>query len=142
MWKWLGTARDGYSVMTNVTVSGSGRLDVASFAQMPKIGSSFTGTLALTETSYAFTVTAEGTVEGALSGGNGTLALPAACTANVTLERGVPAGEYALVSSAIASGTDWTLNLVAASARLVSLEVRDGKPFLIVRKRGAVFTIR
>ena len=142
MWKWLGTARDGYSVMTNVTVSGSGRLDVTSFAQMPKIGSSFTGTLALAETSFAFTVTAEGTVEGALSGGSGTLALPAACTANVTLERGVPPGEYALVSGAIAPGTDWTLNLVTASSRLVSLEVRGGTPFLIVQKRGAVFTIR
>ena len=142
MWKWLGTARDGYSVMTNVTVSGGGRLNVESFAQMPKIGSSFTGTLALSETSFAFTVTAEGTVEGALSGGSGTLAFPAACTANVTLERGVPPGEYALVSGAIAPGTDWTLNLVAASSRLVSLEVRGGTPFLIVQKRGAVFTIR
>ena len=142
MWKWLGTARDGYSVMTNITVSGDGQLNVGSVAQMPKIGSSFTGTLAFSETSFDFTVTAEGTVEGALSGGSGTLALPAACTANVTLERGVPPGEYALVSGAIAPGTDWTLNLVAASSRLVSLEVRGGTPFLIVQKRGAVFTIR
>ena len=142
MWKWLGVARDGYSVMTNATVTGSGTLNVESLAQMPKIDGSFTGTLALAETSFAFTVTAEGTVEGALSGGSGTLVLPAACTANVTLERGVPPGEYALVSSAIAPGTVWTLNLVAASSRLVSLEVRGGTPFLVVRKRGAVFTLR
>ena len=143
MWKWLGTARDGYSVMTNITVSGGGRLNVESFAQMPKIGSSFTGTLALSETSFAFTVTAEGTVEGALSGGSGTLELPAACTANVTLERGVPPGEYALISGgSIAPGTDWTLNLVETTPRIVSLEVRGGAPLLVVRKKGAVFTVR
>ena len=142
MWKWLGTARAGYSVMTNVTVSGEGRLNVESFAQMPKIGASFTGTLALSETSFDFTVTAAGAVQGALSDISGTLELPASCTANVTLERGVPAGEYALVSGAIASETDWTLNLVAPTSGHVSLEVRDGVPLLVVRKKGVVLSIR
>ena len=142
MWKWLGKARDGYSVMTNVTVSGEGRLNVESFAQMPKIGASFTGTLALSETSFDFTVTAVGAVQGALSDISGTLELPASCTANVTLEQGVPAGEYALISGAITSGTDWTLNLVASTPGHVSLEVRGGVPLLVVRKKGVVFSFR
>ena len=142
MWKWLGTARAGYSVMTNVTVSGEGRLNVESFAQMPKIGASFTGTLALSETSFDFTVTAAGAVQGALSDISGTLELPASCTANVTLGQGVPAGEYALISGAITSGTDWTLNLVAPTPGYVSLEVRGGVPLLVVRKKGVVFSFR
>ena len=78
-----------------------------------------------------------------LSGGSGTLELPAACTANVTLERGVPPGEYALISGgSIAPGTDWTLSLVETTPRIVSLEVRGGAPLLVVRKKGAVFTVR
>ena len=142
MWKWLGLARDGYSVMTNLTVTGGGTLTVASLSQMPKTDASFVGTLALSETAFPFTVTSGGEVEGTLTCG-GTLAFAPSCTANVTIESGAPVGAYTLASGgAIASGTEWTLNLVGGSNRNVSLEVRGDALILNVVGKGMMFTLR
>ena len=73
----------------------------------------------------------------------GTLAFAPSCTANVTIESGAPVGAYTLVSGdAIASGTEWTLNLVGGSNRSVSLDVRGDSLVLNVAGKGLMFTVR
>lgn len=54
--KWFGKVWDGYSDLTRMTVKGAGRVEVASLAALAPLTDDFTGTLALHEQNYAFTI--------------------------------------------------------------------------------------
>ena len=143
MWKWLGVARDGYSVATNMTVTGNGSLSVASSVQMPKIGESFTGGISMDEDEFSFMVDSEGSVSGHLDMGSASVTFPKNCTANVGFAGGVKTGTYALVScGSIADGTVWSLNLTTPTGRKAAIVQNGGTVVLEVTSPGTVITIK
>ena len=143
MWKWLGVARDGYSVATNMTLTGEGSVTVASKEQMPKFGTAFTGAAALDENAFDFTVNADGTVSGAIDMGNAAISLPTECTANVSFADGMRTGIYTLVKGGnIASGTSWTLNIRNGGSRKAVISQNGGTVVLEVKSLGTVVTVR
>jgi hypothetical protein len=143
MWKWLGLAREGYSVASNMTVSGEGKVNVSSFTQVPKFASSFTGTAAMEGSAYSFTVGADGSVAGKIDMGSVKMSFPASCTAAVSFTEGVKTGEYTLIScGGFVSDTEWILNLSNGTSRKVSLVSRNGALVLEVDTCGTILTIR
>ena len=143
MWKWLGVARDGYSVAANMTVAGDGSLSVASPAQMPKIGGSFTGGISMKEDELSFMIDPEGIVSGLLDMGSAAVTFPKNCTAKVGFSGGVKNGTYTLIScGSIADGTVWNLNLTTSTGRKVSIVQNGGTVALEVKSPGTVITIK
>jgi hypothetical protein len=143
MWKWLGVARDGYSVAANMTVTGDGLLSVASSAQMPKIGGSFTGGISMKEDELSFMIDSEGIVSGLLDMGSAAVTFPKNCTAKVGFSGGVKNGTYTLIScGSIADGTVWNLNLTTSTGRKVSIVQNGGTVALEVKSPGTVITIK
>ena len=143
MWKWLGVARDGYSVSENMTLTGNGSVTIASKDQMPKFDAQFTGAAAFGESAFDFTVNGDGTVSGAIDMGNAAISFPAACTANVSFADGMKVGVYPLIKGGeIASETSWTLNLVNGGSRKAAISQNGGMVALEVRSPGTVVTVR
>ena len=143
MWKWLGVARDGYSVATNMTLTGEGSVTVASKSQMPKFGTTFSGAVAFEENAFDFTVNGDGTVSGAIDMGAAAISFPAACTANVTFADGMKTGVYTLVQGdSIASETSWTLNIRNGGSRIATIAQNGDSVVLEVRGLGTVVTVR
>ena len=143
MWKWLGVARDGYSVATNMTLIGEGSVTVASKSQMPKFGTAFTGAVAFEENAFDFTVNGDGTVSGAIDMGAAAISFPAKCTANVSFADGMKTGTYTLVQGdSIASGTSWTLNIRNGGSRIATIAQNGDSVVLEVRGHGTVVTVR
>ena len=143
MWKWLGVARDGYSVATNMTLTGSGSVTIASKDQMPKFDASFVGAAALDVNSFDFTVNGDGSVSGAVDMGAAAISFPAACTANVSFADGMKVGTYPLIKGGeIASGTSWTLNLVNGGSRKAVISQNGDTVVLEVKSLGTVVTVR
>ena len=143
MWKWLGVARDGYSVAANMTLIGNGSVTIASKEQMPKFDAQFTGAAALGESAFDFTVNADGTVSGLIDVGSAKISFPAACTANVSFADGMKVGTYPLIKGGeIAPETSWTLNLVNGGSRKAAISQNGGMVALEVRSPGTVVTVR
>ena len=143
MWKWLGVARDGYSVATNMTLTGNGSVTVASKSQMPKFGTAFTGAAAFEENVFDFTVNGDGSVSGVIDMGAAAISFPTECTANVSFADGMKTGTYTLVQGdSIASGTSWTLNIRNGGSRIATIVQNDGTVVLEVRGLGTVVTVR
>ena len=143
MWKWLGVARDGYSVATNMTLTGRGSVTVASKSQMPKFDASFAGAAAFEESAFDFTVNGDGSVTGAIDMGAAALSFPKTCTANVSFADGMKNGMYTLVKGGtFASETSWTLNLRNGGSRIAKIVQNDDSVVLEVRGLGTVVTVR
>ena len=143
MWKWLGVARDGYSVATNMTLTGRGSVTVASKSQMPKFDASFAGAAAFEESAFDFTVNGDGSVTGAIDMGAAALSFPKTCTANVSFADGMKNGMYTLVKGGtFASETSWTLNLRNGGSRIAKIVQNADSVVLEVRGLGTVVTVR
>ena len=143
MWKWLGVARDEYSVSTNMTLTGSGSVTIASKEQMPKFDAQFAGAAAFGESAFDFTVNGDGSVSGAVDMGAAAISFPAACTANVSFADGMKVGTYPLIKGGeIASETSWTLNLVNGGSRKAVISQNGGTVVLEVKSLGTVVTVR
>ena len=143
MWKWMGVARDGYSVSENMTLTGNGSVTIASKDQMPKFDAQFTGAAAFGESAFDFTVNGDGSVSGAVDMGAAAISFPAACTANVSFADGMKVGVYPLIKGGeIASETSWTLNLVNGGSRKAVISQNGGMVALEVRSPGTVVTVR
>ena len=143
MWKWLGVARDGYSVSENMTLTGNGSVTIASTEQMPKFDTQFTGTATFGESAFDFMVNADGTVSGLIDVGSAKISFPAACTANVSFADGMKVGTYPLIyGGEIASETSWTLNLVNGGSRKAVISQNGGTVVLEVKSLGTVVTVR
>jgi len=143
MWKWLGVARDGYSVSENMTLTGNGSVTIASKEQMPKFDAQFAGAAAFGESAFDFTVNGDGSVSGAVDMGAAAISFPAACTANVSFADGMKVGVYPLIKGGeIASETSWTLNLVNGGSRKAVISQNGGMVALEVRSPGTVVTVR
>ena len=143
MWKWMGVARDGYSVSENMTLTGNGSVTIASKDQMPKFDAQFTGAAAFGESAFDFTVNGDGSVSGAVDMGAAAISFPAACTANVSFADGMKVGVYPLIKGGeIASETSWTLNLLNGGSRKAVISQNGGMVALEVRSPGTVVTVR
>ena len=143
MWKWLGVARDGYSVATNMTLTGSGSVTVASKSQMPKFDAEFTGAAAFEENVFDFTVNGDGSVSGVIDMGAAAISFPTECTANVSFADGMKTGTYTLVKGGtLSSGTSWTLNLQNGGSRIATIVQNNDSIVLEVRGLGTVVTVR
>jgi hypothetical protein len=116
MKKWLGKARAGYSDSTSAKISGNGIVQVAKPSQLPIFDSGFSGTVALSGTSFDYTLTTNAAGVYAVSPATaipGGLSVAATGTVNVAFAIKPPAGTYTLATyGSIANGgfANWTLS--------------------------------
>ena len=144
--KWLGTVNSGYGVYTNITLTGSGSVTLASLAQRPRFAAGFTGSVTLPEDAFAFTIR-DKVVEGALDFGGGTASFPASCTLDVVFGSAPSAGTYRLISSAgLSSPVVWTLNVSVRSGSMrkpsCRLVAAGGNVDLVVDPSGMTIVFR
>lgn len=95
-WKWLGIANEGYSALTNATVTGVGTLQAASFAVLPKFAADCSATVEVAESALVFTAKDNAIVD-ARDLGACMVSLPAACTVTVRGDVLEP-GTYPLIA--------------------------------------------
>jgi hypothetical protein len=113
MEKWLGKLRAGYSDFTAATVTGNGTVIAAKISQLPVLGAGFTGGIALTDASFAFTVSTNAArqyvVAPALTA-PAALTVPAAGTISVNFLAKPMVGTYTLLNYGTATGfSNWSL---------------------------------
>ena len=144
-YKWLGVLPGNCSDLRGATVAGTGVVSVATMADMPKIASTFAGTVkADINADLAITIDATaGTVTGALIAPSATLDFPATATVTVTLRGRLPNGRatYSLVDCAgFAREVEWTLSFVDGDGkrRMAALRTVGGKVLLDVRGKGTM----
>ena len=107
-WKWLGTTSEGYSALTNATVTGTGSVRAANASVLPKFAANCTADVTLANGDMVFTLDGDA-LFGALDLGDATLNLPASCAVTVALPCKPAFGEYTLLScGGIAEGTTFT----------------------------------
>jgi hypothetical protein len=109
-WKWLGLTREGYSILTNATVTGAGSVTAANVSLLPRFAADCTAALTLGSGDFAFTLAGD-TVTGARDFGQCTLALPDSCAISVTCVGKAIIGDYLLISCGAFEGNPtFTLN--------------------------------
>ena len=143
-WKWLGTTTEGYSALTNATVTGAGSVKAASASVLPKFASDCTADVTLDNGNMAFSLTGDA-LSGALDFGEATLHLPAACTVTVELVGKPALGDYTLLScGGIAAGTTFTFTTTGYGAAKTKFEVAEaaGRIVLHVVPRGIVIDFK
>ena len=147
MGKWLGRLPDGYADIRKATVTGSGTVNVAVAAQMPRFDSGFVGSVNVADGVFKVVVDPDtGLVTGALDCPNAALSLPAACSVTVDFTSR-PAhsasGSYTLVRGASGmAGVAWTYT-AGANAPSSGVFVNTGSAIVYrFAPRGAVFTFR
>lgn len=96
-WKWLGLTREGYSILTNATVTGTGSVTAANASLLPRFATDCTAALTLGSGDFAFTLDGD-TVTGARDFGQCALSLPDSCAINVTCAGKAISGDYTLIS--------------------------------------------
>jgi len=107
MKKWLSKLRAGYGTSSSVTLSGFGAVSAVSPAQLPAFDPSFSGAVALSGTSFDFTLTTNGvgacvvSPATALPGG---LTVAATGTVSVFFTVKPPAGTYTLMTYGSVAG--------------------------------------
>lgn len=101
--KWFGKVWDGYSDLTRMTVKGAGRVEVASLAALAPLTDDFTGTLALHEQNYSFTIDPTVNPSAATDAWDKACALELPIGAKVTVNIAKPlAGDtYTLISKCV-----------------------------------------
>jgi hypothetical protein len=115
MKKWLGKGRAGYSDLTAATIGGSGTVRAASPDRLPAFSPGFTGTVALSAASFAFTLSTNAAGAVAVSPAvsvPGTLAVAPAGTVHVHFAVKPSAGTYTLMTYGTAANSgfaNWTL---------------------------------
>lgn len=145
MYKWFGTLPwgSGYANLSNVTVTGSGTLDVPNLAQMPRLGEEFAGTVNLPQATYAFTLKADQTVEGALVAPDATFVVPAGSTVKISAEGNVKAGDYVLIDAKdVQFGGVPQYDVPADLAERLTSRVEGGKIILTVKGKGMFLIFR
>lgn len=142
-WKWLGLVNEGYSALTNATVTGAGTVRAASLAVLPKFAADCAATVDVAADALAFHYAAASVVDAKDLGG-ATLALPAATAVTVSFaEKPVP-GDYQLLScGAGLSATTFSLSTAGAlGSCTVSLAKTDTALVLRVNASGTVIIVR
>ena len=137
-WKWLGTTTEGYSALTNATVTGAGSVKAANASVLPKFAADCTADVTLDNGDMAFTLEG-GVLSGARDFGEATLHLPASCTVTVALSGKPALGDYPLLScGGIAAGTKFNCTTTGYSAAKTKFEVAGDRIVLHVVPRGIV----
>ena len=141
-WKWLGTTTEGYSALTNATVTGAGSVKAANVSVLPKFAAGCTAAVTLDNGDMAFTLDGDA-LSGALDFGGATLNLPASCTITVTLSGKPVLGDYVLLScGGIAEGTSFTCSTTGYGAAKTKFEIVGGCIILHVVSRGIVIDFK
>jgi len=115
MKKWLAKLRTGYGTSSSVNLSGFGAVSAASPAQLPAFDSGFSGTVALSGTSFEYTLATNGVGAYVVSPATaipGGLTVASTGTVSVAFTVKPPAGIYTLMTyGSIANGgfSNWTL---------------------------------
>ena len=145
MGKWCGTLPEGYSDLREATVTGAGTVS-AVVAKLPKFGDGFTGTVAVPDTSFAFTFDgAAGTVADAFVARGATLDLPAAVTVNVACANmaGSDGTSVPLIDvAAFANPVAWNLVTTDDGGKTVRLRAEGGQLLLEVIPSGTTILFR
>jgi hypothetical protein len=141
-WKWLGTTTEGYSALTNATVTGAGAVKAANASVLPKFAAGCTADVVLDNGDMAFTLDGD-VLSGAFDFGGATLNLPAFCAITVALPRKPVLGDYVLVScGGIAEGTSFTFATTGYGAAKAKFEVSEGRIVLHVVPRGIMINFK
>ena len=141
-WKWLGTTTEGYSALTNATVTGAGAVKAANASVLPKFAAGCTADVVLDNGDMAFTLDGD-VLSGAFDFGGATLNLPASCAITVALPRKPVLGDYVLVScGGIAEGTSFTFATTGYGAAKAKFEVSEGRIVLHVVPRGIMINFK
>ena len=142
-WKWRGVMLDGFSETRDLTVSGAGVIAVANAASLPKLGTSFTGTVELMADRYAFTLQKDATKVVEVIEIESTVSLPAQVTIDLDLTS-ASSGEILLMSfGTVASETSFTLGTVTNPRnKPVKLVVHDGKVYADIGKNGLLMIVK
>lgn len=149
-YKWQGLANEGYSALTEATVTGSGAVTAASATLLPKFDRNFTGTVSVPLVDgLAFSLATEGgvtTAEGVLELGGGELVVPAGLT---TVEVSVAAvgttprsGMYRLVGWTKKPMLAWKLTLQDWTHKSCKLRVENDGLYLDIPKAGLAIILR
>ena len=148
MGKWLGRLPEGYADIRLATVTGTGTVEVAVAAQMPKIGSGFEGTVEVADGAFVMNVdVANGTVSSTLDSPLATLDLPQDCSITLNFTERPPhpqsAVTYTLVNCASGmEGVSWTFTS-GANAPSAGVFIKSGNTILYrYAPRGMVFSFR
>ncbi len=145
MKKWTGRLPTGYADLRAATISGSGTVRAKNMAALPTFDDSFTGTLELEQSAFAFTLDTRKTpaVAEAMTLPC-TVDLPAACTVSVTCAAKPKPGVYPLVTAAAFTGVETcTLNVLGDTGGANLRLVVDGTTLsVLVPARGTAIFIR
>lgn len=141
--KWLGTTAAPYGDLTRATVVGAGRVVASGRTRLPKLGSGFTGEVALTNATVSFTIAGtyqEPDVDTFSTAGDVILSANAV---DVHVPARLKAGTYPLIACRSLVCGELELNLIGncrcGSARLV---VRENGLDLAVDPSGLILVFR
>ena len=145
MRKWTGALPAGYVDLRAATVAGTGTVRARSFASLPSFADTFSGTLELGQSGFAFGLDTRKTpaVSGAASVPCA-VTLPKACTITVDCAVQPAPGRYPLVSAASFAGCE-SLDLVVTGAfgdAQLRLGLDGGTLFIVVPARCTQIFIR
>lgn len=140
-WKWLGLTREGYSALTNATVTGTGSVTAANASLLPRFAADCTAALTLGSGDFAFTLDGD-TVTDARDFGQCTLSLPDSCAINVTCEGKAIRGDYTLISCGAFEGVPtFTLSAQGFGSARASLITDTNTLKLHVMPAGLLITV-
>ena len=149
-YKWQGLANEGYSALTEATVTGAGMVTAASTALLPKFDANFSGLVSVPlDKGLAFTLATDGaatTVEGALDLGGGALEIPAGVSAiDVSIAKSgtkPKAGSYKLIGWATKPAVTWNLSLDGWTHENCALRAADDGLYLDLGNLGMLLIFR
>lgn len=143
--KWLGIFGSGYACTTNLTVTGSGTLRLASLAQLPKFADDFSGDVVVPEDAGLVFDVVDGVVRNPLDLGRANVAFGAANTMTVNVAGPISSGVYTLAKVGGFSAPETFAPVINktsgaemavrydANAKAVVLEVKDGSTLILFR---------
>lgn len=122
--KWIGKLPTGYSDLRSATVTGSGTVQAADLARLPKAAAGFTGTLKADAATTGFTFTIDGDVlRGAINTPKTTYDIPARTPISIVANEKIRPGTYTLIScKGFVQAMDWQLSFVGKTPRNCELK--------------------
>lgn len=140
-WKWLGIVNEGYSALTNATVTGAGQVRAETLAVLPKFAADCSATVEVAQSALVFT-SLNGVITDGRDLGGATLSLPSACTVTVQGEALEPGVYPLLAGGAGIDATVFTLASTKVGSRVYSLRQTATSLDLQVLPSGTLLIVR
>ncbi len=146
-YKWFGKVLPGYSELSQMTISGSGNINVSAGSKVPKVSDDFTGTLDFTDGEFSFTLNTRSTPQVAEAiVVPCDVKLPKDCVIRVNCEetQKPKAGLYPLITAKSLTGCENCTLIFTPAADDVKTRilVNDDTICLSVGGQGAIIIVR